>query len=415
MNNFQKVFKNTFFLTLSEIFLKIIGFLWVIFLARSLSVSEYGRYNLVNSLMAVFSFLPDLGVGLIVIREIAKDRKEAEKFVSNSLILRFFLSLLTVMAVLVVSLVLGYKGELMTLIAIASFTLFISNLRSVPICFFEGLERMEITAFLNSANSLLLLLFALMIFLLGFGLKGIFLGMSLGTLLSLFLTWMIFFKFNILKKIIFNLKTLKFLVSEGLPLGLAAFAYLIYTNIDSVVLSRILGEYEVGIYNSATPFIISFVQIFNVPFMAAIYPALSRIYSLDNPKRFSKAIKKSLLLIVGWSFPLAIIFHFLSPIFIPLVFGIKYQSAIPVLKLLIFFVPFASISALLYKVLMVVGKQKIYLVVSLLGAFVNIFLNLLLIPKFLIYGAALASVFTQIILFLIYFALTFKYIFVFEK
>jgi len=412
MNNFQKVFKNTFFLTLSEIFLKIIGFLWVIFLARSLSVSEYGRYNLVNSLMAVFSFLPDLGVGLIVIREIAKDRKEAEKFVSNSLILRFFLSLLTVMAVLVVSLVLGYKGELMTLIAIASFTLFISNLRSVPICFFEGLERMEITAFLNSANSLLLLLFALMIFLLGFGLKGIFLGMSLGTLLSLFLTWMIFFKFNILKKIIFNLKTLKFLVSEGLPLGLAAFAYLIYTNIDSVVLSRILGEYEVGIYNSATPFIISFVQIFNVPFMAAIYPALSRIYSLDNPKRFSKAIKKSLLLIVGWSFPLAIIFHFLSPIFIPLVFGIKYQSAIPVLKLLIFFVPFASISALLYKVLMVVGKQKIYLVVSLLGAFVNIFLNLLLIPKFLIYGAALASVFTQIILFLIYFALTFKYVFV---
>ena len=412
MNNFQKVFKNTFFLTLSEIFLKIIGFLWVIFLARSLSVSEYGRYNLVNSLMAVFSFLPDLGVGLIVIREIAKDRKEAEKFVSNSLILRFFLSLLTVMAVLVVSLVLGYKGELMTLIAIASFTLFISNLRSVPICFFEGLERMEITAFLNSANSLLLLLFALMIFLLGFGLKGIFLGMSLGTLLSLFLTWMIFFKFNILKKIIFNLKTLKFLVSEGLPLGLAAFAYLIYTNIDSVVLSRILGEYEVGIYNSATPFIISFVQIFNVPFMAAIYPALSRIYSLDNPKRFSKAIKKSLLLIVGWSFPLAIIFHFLSPFFIPFVFGIKYQLAIPVLKLLIFFVPFASISALLYKVLMVVGKQKIYLVVSLLGAFVNIFLNLLLIPKFLIYGAALASVFTQIILFLIYFALTFKYVFV---
>ena len=79
MNNFRLVFKNTFFLTLSELFLKVVGVIWVIFLAHSLTIAEYGKYTLVNSFVGIFAFLPDLGIGLIVIREIAKNRKKAKR------------------------------------------------------------------------------------------------------------------------------------------------------------------------------------------------------------------------------------------------------------------------------------------------------------------------------------------------
>lgn len=407
MNNFTIVFRNTLFLTLSEVFLKIIGFLWIVFLARSLSVELFGRYSFVNSFIAIFSFLPDLGVGLIVIREIAKKRNEASLYLGNSLILNGVLSIVTVLLILSAVFVLNYSSEVALLIGVASLTLFVSTLRSVGIFYFDGMERMNVSAVLNSTNSVLLIGGGLIGFLLAHTLQAVFIGMLVGTMISLMITWarVIIYTFP---KFSFDKALVKHLLFEGLPLGLASFAFMVYTRVDSVLLASLMGERSVGIYNSATPFVFSIIQLLNVPFVVALYPALSRLSTIGKD-RFVSATKKSLLVIALWSFPAAIIILFFASI-IPLIFGEKYQEAVPVLKVLIFFVPFASLSALLYKVLIVIGKQKIYLFVSLIGALFNVVLNLLLIPKYGLMGAAMSSVATQIALFLIYVVTVSKYI-----
>lgn len=409
MNNFNIVAKNTLFLTVSEIFLKSIGFFWVVFLAHSLSVDHYGRYSFVNSFIAIFSFLPDLGVGLIVIREIAKKREKAHIYLGNSFILNGFLALLTFLLILLTLLVSDYPSQTRMLIIIASITLFISTLRSVGIFFFDGIEKMQYSALLNSLNTLLIISFAVLSVILGFGLTGIFLGMLLGTIISLITTWTILIKKFVLPKFSLDFFLIKHLLWEGLPLGLAAFSSLIYTKIDTIILAHFLGERSVGIYNAATPFVFSLIQLLNVPFAIAVYPAFSRLEKEDNG-RFMKALKKSLVFVASWSFPLAFLVSFLSPLIIPIVFGAKYDNAIPVLSILIFFVPFASLSAILYKVLIILNKQKIYLFISIAGAVINVILNFILIPKFFIFGAAYASVSTQLILFIIYISVVRKYL-----
>lgn len=407
MNNFQIVAKNTFVLTLSEFFLKIISVIWVIFIAHALSVELYGRYNFVNAFIGIFSFLPDLGVGLIVIREIAKDKNNVFSHLGDSLILNGSLALITSILILLTTLFFGYAKDTGILIIIAAFTLLVSAFRSVGIFYFDGMEKMGYSAMLNSINSILLLIGGFLGFILGYGLEGVFIGMLSGSILSLFLTWSIVLKF-IVPKISFDPKPIKKLLLNGLPLGIAAFSALIYTKIDTIILHQMLGEHSVGIYNSATPFIFASIQLLNVPFMAAVYPALSRLSNTNA--RFINAFKKSIIIIALWSFPFAFIVSTFSPFFITLIFGEKYTSAIPILRILIFFVPFACLSALLYKVLIVISKQKIYLVISTIGAIVNIILNLFLIPRYLILGAAIASVLTQIILFSIYFIVVVKYI-----
>lgn len=399
-NNTGKVARNTLFLTVSEFLLKLIGVLWIIYLARLFSVVEYGEYNLVTSFIAIFSFLPDFGVGLIVIREIARERKKASLHLGNSLILNGILSVFTFILILIVAFVSGFNFQVFILIFISAITLVISTIRSVAIFYFDGVEKMHYSAILNTLNTILLLSFAVLLSLIGFGLYGIFIGMLVGTVISTFITWICLFKY-VTPTIRVKSHTILFYLKQGAPLGIASFSSLIYTHIDVLILSKLLGERAVGIYSAATPFAFALIQLLNVPFVVAVYPALSRLENEDR-QRFKNGIIKSVGVILLWSIPSIIIISVFSPVIIPLIFGHKYDQAIPILKVLIFFVPFISMSALLYKVLIIIGKQKDYLIISIIGALINILLNVIFITKFGIFGAAWSAVLTQIFIFIIY-------------
>ena len=100
MNNFQRVARNTTFLFLSEIFIKIIGFFYFIYLARNLSVDIFGRYNLISSIMIIFSFLPDMGIGLVVVREIAKKTRDTASLLGNTFLIASIASIATILIVM---------------------------------------------------------------------------------------------------------------------------------------------------------------------------------------------------------------------------------------------------------------------------------------------------------------------------
>lgn len=401
MNNFQTVFRNTTFLVLSEIFIKIIGFTYFVFLARNLSVEIFGRYNLITSVMVIFSFLPDIGIGLVTVREIAKKTHDTSILLGNTLLVTTATSIVTIIIVITFGLIAKFSNEVMHLLFISSLGLLLSQIRSVPLFYFDGVERMGYSAILKALNSLLLIIFGIAGFYFGFGLLGIITGFLIGGIISFMITWILFFAKRIKINLKFDKKITKHLIIQGLPLGIAAFSALIYSNIDGILLERLLSEEALGIYSSASKFGPTLIQLLNVPFVVAVYPALSRL-SREEPIRFQRAILKSLGAVFLWSIPVSITVAIFAGV-IPIIFGERYSAGIPILRVLIFFVPFASLSALLYKVLIVINKQNWYLLISIIGVAINILLNLILIPKMLIMGAAIASVFTQITLFVIYF------------
>lgn len=409
MNNFQRVARNTSFLILSEIFIKAIGFFYFIFLARSLSIDLFGRYNLVTSVVTIFSFLPDIGIGLIVVREIAKKTYNMSLLLGNTFIVGSTMSIVTILVVLSFGIMADFSGEVMFLLFISTLTLLFSQIRSVPLFYFDGVEKMEYSAILKALNSLLFVGFGTLGFILGFGLTGIIVGFLIGSIVSSFVTWTVFFGKKIKITLRLNKEIIKHLVKGGLPLGIAAFSALIYSNIDSIILERMLSEKALAIYSSANKFGPTLMQLLNVPFVVAIYPALSRL-SHEDSSRFKKAILKSIGAVLLWSVPASIGVALFAGV-IPIIFGERYVEGIPILRILIFFVPFASLSALLYKVLIVINKQNWYLAISILGAFLNVALNLLLIPQIGILGAAIASVATHASLFITYLTLVNRYIY----
>jgi len=398
--NSKRVMKNTFFLSVAEVVIKATGFLWVVFLARELSVSQYGRYSLVNSFIVLFAAFPDLGVGLIAIREIAKEKKRTVPFLSNALTIHLVLSVLTLIMLVIVGRILGYSDEIRILMLIAGLSLLMSSLRITAVIYFEAHEKMRQTAWLNSFNSVAMTVGGLAGYLRLHSLLGIFSGMLVGITVSVVVSWI-----ALLKNVTFswqpNIKIIKKLFFSGLPLGLASLSYMLYTRIDSIMLQKFLGEQAVGQYNVATPFIFALIQLLNVPFVIAVYPALTRSFRQDKA-RFKRGIRKSLAYVVSWSVPVALGVALLAPRLIPAIFGPKYLESIPILQIIIFFVPFASLSAILYKILIILDKQQWYLGISIVGVVINILANVYLIPRWGISGAAWAAVLTQAALLAIY-------------
>lgn len=277
MNNFQRVFKNTTFLFISEVFIKIFGLFYFIFLARSLSIDVFGRYNLVTSVVTIFSFLPDLGIGLVIVREIAKKTYNVPLLLGNALIVMTAMSVVTIIILLTFGKLLGFSSDVMFLLFISSLTLLVSQVRSIPLFYFDGIEHMGYSAVLKALNSLLFMGFGTAGFALGFGLTGIIIGFLLGGIVSLLASWAVFLSKGIRISLKFEKKVTKHMVYNGLPLGLAAFSALIYSNIDGIMLERMLSERALGVYSSATKFGPTLIQLLNVPFVVAVYPALSRL------------------------------------------------------------------------------------------------------------------------------------------
>src|SRR5664279_2980931 len=84
-------------------------------------------------------------------------------------------------------------------------------------------------------------------------------------------------KFLLPKKIEFDRGLTKFLILEALPLTISGAFLLIAFRIDTVILSLLTNNSEVGIYNAAYNLLVALLFLPSV-YVMAIFPVLSRLY-----------------------------------------------------------------------------------------------------------------------------------------
>ena len=81
----KRAARNMTALALSNIASKGLLFLWQLMLARWLGSGDYGVYGTIGALLAVGASLPEFGMGLIVIRDVAKRPRDAGRYLAATL------------------------------------------------------------------------------------------------------------------------------------------------------------------------------------------------------------------------------------------------------------------------------------------------------------------------------------------
>ena len=91
----KRISKNIIALTTGEIISKIFLFLLMVYAARILGVSSFGKLSFALSFSMLTVVLSDLGINTYLIREIARKKELVNKYFANAFVSKIFLSLVT--------------------------------------------------------------------------------------------------------------------------------------------------------------------------------------------------------------------------------------------------------------------------------------------------------------------------------
>ena len=185
------------------------------------------------------------------------------------------------------------------------------------------------------------------------------------------------------------------LLKISIPLMFAQSVQFIMAWTDKLMLGSMSTSEEVGIYHTAFKLsMFAAVALMSINSIAS--PKFAEMYAKNDMKGLRKIVRQSTKMIFWTSVPLVIIF-FMFPEFLLGLFGEEFKVGVNAFILLSCGKLFSSFSGSVGNILQMTGNQNILAKILLFAAIINIVLNLYLIPKYGIDGAALASVISIVV------------------
>ena len=170
-----------------------------------------------------------------------------------------------------------------------------------------------------------------------------------------------------------------------------AVAVKIYTVLDTTMIGFLKNDYEVGIYTAATK-INKIVLSLVVSIGTVLLPRLSYYSSMEDKTEFYKLAYKGFDILLLIALPSAVGLSLLSTSIVHLLSGNGYEAAILPMRIMNPIIVVIGLSNFIgIQMFMPLNKEKWTLYSVLVGAVVNFFINLFLIP---IYGSVGASIAT---------------------
>ena len=409
MSRIRTLAKNTTILFVANIISYLLGFFTTIYTARYLGVEGFGVLSLALSLTGIFGVFTDLGLGTLTTREVSRNKSQANKYIGNTAVMKVFLAFLTFGLIALVVYILNYPQTVKDVVYLITLSVIFGAFTGIFNSIFQAFEKMEYMSLNIILNAVLMLAGVLTVIYYGLGIIALSSVYFISSGIILILTFFIYSWKFFLPKIHLDLNFWKPTIKEASFFGLSSILVVIYFYIDSVMLSIMVGNSAVGIYNAAYKLI--FVLLF-IPtvFVTSIFPLMSQHFeSAKNLLKleYEKSVKylfaiAMFIFVYGFVFADKIIF---------IIYGGSYTASIAALQTLIFVVPIIFITNLFGNILGAINRQKAITIVTGANALLNITLNLILIPKFSYIGASAATVATEGLGFILMFTYLSKYFF----
>jgi len=403
----QTIFKNTFWLTIGTTFNKLLNLLLLIYVARILGVTEYGKFSFAFAFISFFVIFHDFGLPTLIAREYAKNEEEKDREEFYSILsLKILLSIIAFIIILISSFFITADPQIRNIILILTLFSVFNGFNSIFYAVFQARQKMEYWTWLEALQYLLISGFGIFILFSFPSIENLSYGYLIASFISLIFI-LIFFN-----KKIFNLKISwqslvwrKFLIMSW-PLALTGLFGTIYNYIDSIMMGYWGMITETGWYNAA--YRIIFVTYIPVGLIAgSFYPVFSKFFK-ESKEKLQKTWNYNLELMILLSLPIVVGGMILAPRIIYFFYPIDFTPSILVFQILILSTGLIFLYRPFSDIMIIANQQKNVFWITILGAVINILLNLILIPKYKLYGAAFATVITYFIILLISIWLTEK-------
>jgi O-antigen/teichoic acid export membrane protein len=386
---FMKYFKNTSWLFGEKILRMIVGLFVGIWVARYLGPEQFGLFSYAQSFVGLFTVIATLGLDGIVIRELVKDESRRDELIGTAFWMKLFGAFLVL---LLLAFAVGFtSNDAQTnslVFIIASATIFQSF--NVVDFYFQA---KVMSKYIVYANVISLLISSVV---------KIALILNEASLVAF--AWVILFDSFILAvgygyfylKNHLSLKLWKFqksvavnLLRDSWPLILSGIVVSIYMKIDQVMIKEILGSEAVGQYAAAVRLSEAWYFIPMV-ISASLFPAIINAKKVSEELYYQR-LQKLYDLMVWMSIVIAIFMTFMSDWIVELLYGGQYDEAGGVLMIHIWAGIFVFLGVASGKWFINENLQMLSFWRTFYGMMINVVLNIFLIPKHGVQGAAIAT------------------------
>jgi polysaccharide transporter, PST family len=362
----------------------------VVFVARSVSVSDFGIYSFILAFAVFFQLLADSGLSTILVRELATHPEKMDETLGAALSLIWCLSVGVELVILAILPFLNFSLEIkMLILAMGAATLAVLHCTAYGAAL-RSQEDNELHAIGFLSHKVLFCVFILAGLKMGLALVAVVLAHLIpNILLCFYYRWMVVHRYA-RPKIRVDFNRWKYLLTHSIPVGGATMVRLLAQQVDVLILSWLSDLRTVGLFSG--PYRISMAIRF-IPETLAIplYPMYSKLaFRSDGQKELHAAYERSVKFFLLAGFPVATLFMIFSGKLITLLLGDKYQPALGAMQLLgVAFLPFFVSSPFPF-LFTALHRQRFLMVSSLFALGLRIGLNFLLIPFYGYLGPCIA-------------------------
>ena len=196
-------------------------------------------------------------------------------------------------------------------------------------------------------------------------------------------------------KWLFDKDYAKNLLSKSWYFALSSIMVTIYLRIDQVMLGRLISDKsQVGIYSAAVRIAEMWVFVPNA-IIASFKPIIIEYKGKKEEYLYQKNLQRLYDIASMVSILFAIGVTIFSRLIIYILYGTQYMDASGILYIMIWGIWFGTLGNVHYVWMICENKEKYSLFYSLSGSLSNIILNSILIPRYGMYGAAIATLCSQ--------------------
>lgn len=387
----RTVGRNFFALGAGEAIARLIAFGATVYLARTLGPGAYGVIGLALAILLYFNYLADCGIETLGVREIAAEPGRAATLAPAILSLRLLVALLIVLIVMAGGLLLLPQPD-GAILAVYSLTLLgvAANTRWIHL----GLEDASKVAVARIVGESTMVVLVVLLVRTAGDLARVPLAQFCGDLLAMTLLALALRKRGIRLRLTWDRAAAAPVFRRAWPLVMHALLGLMIYNSDLIFLRSFRTAAEVGYYVAAYT-LISFLLNLGIAYSQSLLPTLTRL--AVEPERQQSLYQNAMAQVFAASLPVAIGGYLLAPGIIRVVFGPGYEPAVIALQILIWSIPVAFYRNVPQMGLISAGRQDRVLRITFTSAMLNLLLNILVIPRYGMAGAAAATLATEVI------------------
>lgn len=386
----QTALKNFAWLSASNIGSRFLKGLITIYAARRLGAESYGIFSYAFGLAGFFIFFKNIGIDAILTREIAKKPEAEHHLFSTALAIEIVLLVITAFLVIFVAPFFSKIGAATILLPLVAFILIFDDLKDFFVAFFRGKEKMELEALVVVTANLAVVIFGFLVLRLyptPYALTTVYaLSSAMGVLIAVLLLR------PLVSRVFYNFdrSLVAPMLKSAWPIAIGGFASVFLFNVDIVMLGWWRTSEEIGFYSAAQR-VVGILSIFSSLIATTTFPALSRFARSDLNSSLKNTIETILTILFIAAIPLVIGGVILRHSLLEFIFGSSYILASNPFIILLFSILALFPMTIFYNLIFAFDKQSKAVSYAIITSLTNLSLNFILIPRFGMLGAAIAT------------------------